>query len=106
MHLPTPKERPSLTCAGSAVAMSFSVPLSGDGDALIEPTGGEGGAELLPRRKSWEKNPRKKQAVPFAWASVQGKEQPPLFLWGFSPWDAREGSASHCPAEQGPFPPS
>lgn len=51
MHLPTPKERLSLTCAGSAVAMSFSVPLDSDGDALLEPMEGEGGAELFPAGK-------------------------------------------------------
>lgn len=82
MHLPTPKERLSLTCADSAGAVSFSVPLGSDGDALLEPMEGEGGAELFPggKKNTWT-NP---------FASVQGKKQLPSFLRGFFPLGTQE----------------
>lgn len=66
MQLPTPKERLSLTCASSAVAMSLSIPLGSNRDALLEPMGGEVGAELFRGGGKAGINPGKTEAVPFA----------------------------------------
>lgn len=99
MQLPTPKERLSLTCASSAVAMSLSIPLGSNRDALLEPMGGEVGAELFRGGgESWDK-PWKNRGSALCVGICAREEAASLIPARLFPLGTQEGSASPCPTK-------